>query len=460
MRFTLAPPDGVTLTSPPMISPDGTRVVFGGGGALHMRPLDALAAQRLPATVLDPATKAISHRWPQFLPDGEHFLYFSQAGPGSSAVFVTSLGSKTSTSLVSTDAGAAYAPPGALLFLRGTTLMRQPFDTAGLRVTGDPAPVAENIQRIGNFVAFSVSHTGVLVYATGQGAANRRLVWVDRRGGVTPLALAPGAYDSPALSPDGRQIALSVSDATGSHIWVHDIARGTLGKRTFDGAADGFPIWSRDGTFLSFAAGGLSSLMRVRADGSGPAEPLVTVAQLLGTQVATSWSPDGRLLAIQSGPNVVVRDAEGVFHPTLTTGAYEREARFAPDGQWLAYRSDETGRDEVYVQSYPPGHGKWQISTDGGAQAMWAPNGRELFYKSGNRMMAVDVELGAAFKASTPRVLFEMPLPESSPGDPSRYGVSPDAQRFLVLTTAEGEKGAAATPPINVILNYAQALKR
>ena len=204
----------------------------------------------------------------------------------------------------------------------------------------------------------------------------------------------------------------------------------------------------------------MGPLLRVRADGSGPAEPLVTDAQLPGSKVATSWSPDGRLLAIQSGQNVVVRDAEGVFHPTLATSAAEREARFAPDGQWFSYRSNETGRFEVYVQSYPLGNGKWLISTEGGAQAMWAPSGRELFYKNGNRMMVVDVELGTTFKASTPRVLFEMPLPESSAGDPSRYGVTPDAQRFLVLTTAEGASGAATTPQITVVLNYAQALKR
>jgi len=545
MRFTIAPPDGVTLTSAPMISPDGTRVVFAGGGALYLRPLEALAAQRLPATegaswpfwspdsqsigffaggklkkidvaggpavtvcdapngrggawsrtgvivfapdgpgglqqvsaaggtpapatVLDPATKASSHRWPQFLPDGEHFLYFSLApvnvGSGANGVFVTSLGSTTSTSLVSTDNWAAYAPPGALLFVRGTTLMRQPFDPAGLRLTGDPAPVAEDVaQFVSNAAGFSVSHAGALVYTTGQAATNRRLVWVDRRGAVTPLALAPGVYDSPALSPDGRQIVLVVRDTTGAHLWVYDSARGTLGKRTFDGLADSLPIWTRDGTFLTFAnarAGSPGPLLRVRADGSGPAEPLVTEAQLPGPKVATSWSPDGRLLAIQSGPDVVVRDAEGVFHPTLATRANEREARFAPDGRWFSYRSDETGRFEVYVQSYPPGRGKWQISTDGGGQGMWAPTGRELFYKNNNRMMAVDVELGAAFKAGTPRVLFEMPLPDRAPGDPDRFGVSPDAQRFLVLTTAEGEKGAAAAPPMTVVLNYAQALKR
>ncbi len=554
MRFTIAPPDGVTPMSAPIISPDGTRVVFAGtaagdgDGALYVRPLDALAAQRLPATegaswpfwspdsqsvgffaggklkkidiaggpavticdapvgrggawsrtgvivfapdgrgglqqvsaaggtpapatILDPATKATSHRWPQFLPDGEHFLYYSQVtvsvGSGANGVFVTSLGSTTSTLLVSTDNWAAYAPPGELLFLRGTTLMRQPFDPAGLRVTGDPAPVAEDLAQfvlVSGVALFSVSHTGALVYATRQAATNRRLVWVDRRGGVTPLALARGIYDSPALSPDGRQIVMVVGDTTGAHLWVYDIARGTLGKRTFDGRADSLPIWTRDGTFLTFAtaeAGSLvGPLLRVRADGSGPVEPLVTDAQLPGSKVATSWSPDGRLLAIQSGEDVVVRDAEGVFHPTLVTRANEREARFAPDGRWFWYCSNETGRFEVYVQSYPPGRGKWQISTDGGAQAMWAENGKELFYKSGNRMMVVDVELGAAFKAGTPRVLFEIPLPDRAPDDPGRFGVSPDAQRFLVLTTAEGASGAAATPQIMVVLNYAQALKR
>ena len=546
MRFTIAPPDGIALTSAPSIAPDGTRVVFAGtaagdaDGALYVRPLEALEAQRLPATegaevpfwspdsksvgffaggklkkidlaggpavticdapsgrggawsrtgvivfspsntggllqvsaaggtpapatVLDPATQAVAHRWPQFLPDGEHFLYLNLARPGSSAVFVASLGSTTSTLLVSTDVQAAYAPPGALLFLRGTTLMRQPFDTAGLRLTGDPAPVAEDVTVIpgAGLAVFSTSQTGALVYAAGQGATNRRLAWVDRRGGVTPLPLAPGAYADPALSPDGQQVVLTVRDGTGSHIWVYDIARGTLGKRTFEGADDNYPIWTRDGTFLTFSRGsGAVGLLRVRADGSGTAEPLVTDAQLPGSKIPTSWSADSRFLAIANGSDVVVRDSDGALHPTLTAGAYEREGRFAPVGQWLAYRSNETGRDEVYVQSYPLGRGKWQISTDGGAQAMWAANGRELFYKNGNRMMVVDVELGATFKAATPRALFEMPLPERTAGDPARYGVTPDAQRFLVLTTAEGASGAPATPQIMVVLNYAQALSR
>ena len=154
--------------------------------------------------------------------------------------------------------------------------------------------------------------------------------------------------------------------------------------------------------------------------------------------------------------------------PGTRLGVYQVIAQIGEGGMGQVYRATdttlhsggETGRSEVYVESYPAGGGKWQISTEGGSQAMWAPNGRELFYRIGNRMMVVDVESGTSFKANTPRVLFEMPLSESTPGDPSRYGVTLDAQRFLVLTPATDEKAAASIPPLTVVLNWTQALKR
>ncbi len=536
MRFTIAPPDGITIAGPPAISPDGRRVVFqGSDGALWMRSLDALAVQRVPgteggaqpfwspdgrsvaffaggklkkidvaggpavtlcdaagsvpaggswspngvivfragaqqaiqqvpvaggepapATILDPSTHDVSHAWPHFLPDGRHFLYVSTRVDGSRSLVAGSLEAKIGTALsVPVDySGAEYATPGVLLFVRGTTLMRQAFDAARLTATGDPAPVAESVvPGTTSGARFSVSSTGTLVYVAAGAQEKRRLVWVDRKGGVTPLALPPGAYGEPGLSPDGRQVALAVTDTSGTHIWVYDLERGTLGKRTFEGT-NTYPIWTRDGQFLTYSTGGQSDpLMQVRADGSGRPEPLVTTEQRPGTKIATSWSADGKQLAFQSVNDVVVREANGSLHPAVATPAIEREGRFAPSGHWLAYRSNETGRDEVYVQSYPAGHGKWQISTDGGAQPMWAPGGGELFYKNGNRMMVVAVQAGATFTAGTPRALFEMPLPERTPGDPSRFIVSPDAKRFLVLTTASSDD-ARTTPPLNVVLNW------
>ncbi len=436
-------------------------IVFASPERGGLQQVSSAGGTPKPATTLDPATMETSHRWPQFLPDGEHFLYYSQVtvsvGSGANGVFVTSLGSTTRTLVVSADSSAQYAAPGALLFLRGTTLMHQPFDRKELRLRGEAAPVAEGVSVGGGTGAFSVSDTGVMLYAQAV-APIRRLVWVDRQGRATPLALEPGAYDDPALSPDGGQIAVAQREATGTRrLWVYDIARGTLGKRTFDGPGDHFPIWSLDGTFLTFTRSGsgfTGPLMRVPADGSGTAESLVAATEPPATQVAGSWTADGRLLTFQRNQDIMVRDGEGALQPVLASAAREREGRIAPNGRWLAYRSDETGRWEVYVQSYPTGNGKWQISTDGGAQPMWAAGGQELFYRSGNRMMAVSVDMGPGFTASKPRVLFEMPVPDRDPDDPARYAVAPDAQRFLLLQ----EERAAATP-IQVVLNYAQALK-
>jgi Tol biopolymer transport system component len=300
----------------------------------------------------------------------------------------------------------------------------------------------------------------VLVYSSAPNTVLRRLVWVDRKGLVTAVPLPPGLYDDPALSPDGRQIVLTITDGAGSHIWVYDIVRGTLGKRTFEGT-NNFPIWSRDGQSLTFTrgVGYIGPLLRVRADGTGQTETLVTDEQQPGMKIATSWSADGKILAFQRGYDVIVRDDKGALHPALATPAYEREGRFAPNGRWMSYRSNETGRDEVYVQTYPPGGGKWVISTEGGTQAMWAENGRELFYKNGNKMMAVDVETGNTFKAGVPHLLFQLPFPERTPGDPSRYAVTPDGKRFLLMTTASDES-SRTTPPINVVLNWQEELKQ
>ena len=424
-------------------------IVFAPRSAGRIQKVSAAGGTPLPVTSLD--KKAQRHGSAVFLPDGQHFVFWANTTAGGHA-YLASLTSSEVTLLPAVTSPPAYAS-GALVFTRGSTLMRQPFDPARLESTGDPTPVSERVSE------FSVSPTGVLVCTPAPAPLLRRLVWVDRRGTVTPLPLAAGDYGDPSLSPDGRQIALVRRDASGAQIHVWDIARATLQKRTFEGE-NWFPIWTPDGRYLTFTRGSeyIGPLMRLPADGSGQAVPLVTDEQRGGEKVAISWSPDGRLLAFQNNQDVIVRDADGVLHPALATPAFEREGRFAPRGRWLAYRSNETGRDEVYVQSYPAGGGKWQISTDGGAQPMWGSGGRELFYKSGNRLMVSAVEAGETFKPGTPRMLFEMSQPERDLGDPSRYGVTPDGQRFLVVTTGQGEAGAGS-PQIIVVQNWLQQLK-
>lgn len=291
--------------------------------------------------------------------------------------------------------------------------------------------------------------------------------WVDRDGRTDHLSLEPGLYDSPNLSPDGRQLALRLRDDSGFNVWVYDIERGTLGKRTFDGL-NHFPIWTPDGSNIVYSNGrAFENIARVAADGSAQPELLLTSEELTGFKIPTSWSPDNRWLLFENSYDEnssdvwkLSLDDSGTVEPVLSReGVIDREARFSPDGRWFAYRSNETGRDEVYVQAFPGPGGKWQISIDGGAQPMWALDGRELFYKNGDKLMAVDVRTDSTFDAETPRVLFEQPLPERVPGDPSRYGVSADGQRFLIISPA-ATNGEAQPAEIHVVVNWFQELER
>ena len=442
-------------------------IVFAGGEGLMRVPATGGTPEALRGLTASEVGQV--YLWPEILPTANAILFViasKQLGVEDYRVGVASLHTGERRILVG-GSSPHYLPTGHLLFSRGSSLWAASFDLDRLELAGDPVPVMEDVATkvLSGASSVSVSSTGTLVYVS-PGLSSRqakRLSWVDRQGRAEPLPLDPGLYDSPSLSPDGRHVAMVVDDESGWNIWVYDIERNTLGKRTFEGL-NLFPIWTPDSQTLAFSRGStLDVLMRVPADGSSEPERLVTQEESLGYKAASAWSPDGTLLVFEHNLGIWTREmSEGASaRPFLVSEAHDREGRLSPDGEWLAYRSDETGRDEVFVRPFPDAGGKWQISTDGGAQPMWAPNGQELFYTSGNRMMAVAVETDLGFKAGSPRLLFDTPLPALG-GDPSRFSVSPDGQRFLVLTPAPADPSAEPAPPpqIHVVMNWFEELKR
>jgi eukaryotic-like serine/threonine-protein kinase len=408
-----------------------------------------------------------SHRWPEFLPGGKAVL-FSAAMTSSTwvnpQVAVHSVATGERRNLVQIGTQPRYALSGHLLYAHAGTLMAAPFDPQRLDLTGAAVPVVEGVLQsaISGAAQYSLSATGSLVYVPGSIQADqRKLVWVTRNGAEQPIAAPARAYRIPRLSPDGRRLVVAIDDE-GAQTWLYDLSRDTLARLTFGGTVNQAPVWSPDGKRLAFQSNreGSLSLFSQLADGSGGLERL---RGGLAGGAANSWSSDGQLLAFvdvdpATGWDIwVLRLSDRKAQPFLQAAFNENAPRFSPDGHWLAYASDETGHFEVYVQPYPGPGGKWQISADGGMEPAWNPNGRELFYRSGRKMMAVEIATQPGFTAGKPRVLFEgdyVPTPLQFPN----YDVSQDGQRFLMLKPSEQE--AAAPTQINVVLNWFEELKR
>jgi Tol biopolymer transport system component len=426
---------------------DGVIVFAGGTGAGLSRVPDA-GGKPEPITKLNADAGEFSHRWPEWLPDERAVLYtVGTTGSWDDAQIVAqSLASGERSVLVRGGTYPHYVP-GYLVYSRDGAIMAVPFDSSNLTVTGTAVRVLDNVlQSFDGAAQLSISPSGSAVYVAGAFESDqRRLATVDRSGAATPLAAPPRSYAAPQLSPDGRRLLVTVEAET-PDLWLYDIAPGTLTQLTFDAGAR-FPVWSPDGQRAAFSSNrtGALNLFVIDIARPGAGQRLTSSDNL---QAAASWASDGRTLAFveqhpTKGRDIRLiapndRSAQSWLDSTFEEGA----PRFSPDGRWLAYVSNESGRQEVYVRLLASSSGRQPISNGGGAEPVWARDGRELFYRQGNTMMAVSLTgRGADLQAGRPQALFDGPFAKGSI-DAANYDVTPDGQRFLMVQSDQPTAGS------------------
>jgi len=421
-------------------------------------PLSRIAAsggEPVAVTRLDPPQQT-SHRFPQFLPDGRHFLFYAQGSPNASGIYLGSLDGGEPKRLTAADTAGAYLQPDRLIFVRQGALTVRRLDVARGELTGDPLTMASPVGSTNvNLGGFSVSADGRVAYRAG-GNEPTQLTWFDRTGKVLGVAGAPEVDLSlPELSPDGRQVAFERSLQRNLNIWGMDLVHGRLTRLTFD-AADRSPVWSPDGTRIAFSSsrkGPQPDLYLKPSTGAAATEELLL--QTPNLKRPQDWSRDGRfLLYFELDPKTArdlwVLDMSGRKPRVFVNTPYEeRIGQFSPDGRWIAYETNESGEFQVVVQPFPEPSRKWQISTTGGTQPRWRADGMELYFIAPDgKLMAVPVTApGATFEAGTPVALF--PTRIGTPIIKPDYAVSRDG-RFLINQTVE----EATAMPITLILNW------
>lgn len=439
-------------------------IVFAPASDAALMRVDAGGGTPVPLTSLQ--RQENSHRWPQFLPDGKHYFYFGHSNNAfQSGIYLSELGSDKRTLLFRNESGAIYAP-GYLLFVRDNTLMAERFDSSKLALAGDAHPLADHVAVNTDIWApvVTASNHGELLYQGGSVGGGSQLVWYDRSGKQGASVFPDdGNYWSPALSPDGSRLALAIDNNGISDIWVVDLTRNTKTRLTFGPSVSVMPVWWPDGKSIVYASGASGSpnaILRKNADGTGTAETLLTSG---GSAFPFSVSPDGRYvvymyLAPQSKTDFDIW-ALPMFgdrkpFPVVQTQFLDATPAVSPDGKWIAYANNESGGMQVYLQPFPSGPGKWQVSVAGGYTPQWRRDGRELYYANDQQFMAVDVtEKGGSLQLGTPHLLFKAPM-VAGPSGP--YSASSGGQKFLLNQSVV----QADTEPLTLVTNWTADLRK
>ncbi len=418
--------------------------------------------------IVNKATFEHSYFWPQILPGGKALLYTVWNNPEDMQIAAYSLEEGEQKTLIERGSHARYLPTGHLIYAWAGDLMAVSFDLEKMEVTGSPMPVFEGILRSEFGLAhFDLSETGSLVFVPGFTTPwQNGLVWVDLEGHVERLPFPVGFYQSPRISPDGKQLVVTRQENL-PNLWIYGLERGTSRRLTDEKGSEYWAIWTTDGKRIVFnstrTGRPMAPLLWKPADGSRPEE---LFAEGEYHQQPKSWSADGNVMVLTEGLNpetgvdiwMLKMDGDRKPEPFLHQGYNEFHPIFSPDGRWIAYATDESGREEVYVRPYPGPGDLIPISTDGGMEPVWSPDGKVLYYRdtSGSKMMAVSFITEPELRVGSPKLLFEGKYFGGSLWG-RNYDIAPDGTRFLMITD-EGQ--IEKSTQINIILNWSEELKR
>ena len=505
-RGTATPIAGTEGATQPFFSPDGQWVGFFADGklrkvALQGGPVSTIADAAIPhganwasdgnivyaptlgsglmlisslggnpqtLTRPDTTQRELSHRWPQVLPGNSAVLFTVQSGAQATYdeahIAVLSLATGKWKTVIEGGSYARYVSSGHIVYAHSGALMAIPFDVKKLEVTGAAATVQDGV--VTSFATsggaeYDVAESGLLAYVPGSARPpERSLAWVDRKGVAKDLPAALNTYASPRIAPDGKRMAIQLMGGGPQDLWIYDFGRNTLMRFTFDGGA-AFPLWTPDGRRLIYRTRSPTFAFRSKpADGQGTEQSLLgeDVDDLSATPA--SVSPDGKILLFgQHGPTgaggayALSLDGSGRIAPVLQSSFSQIQAEFSPDGHWVVYTSNESGRDEIYLQPYPGPGGKWMLSTDGGAFPRWAHSGREVFFRSDDKMMVVPLQTQPSISAGAPRMLFRGGgyVPQGN------YDVALDDQHLLMLKEKDTP---ASLKELSIAVNWTEDLKR